>query len=459
MTDFLTRLTPRPNHMPARKPSPVTISNDQQEIKIYTTESHGRPLHQLSFYRGGKRERRSFADLNEAKREARIILGGLARDSIQAENLTGAEIQSYVVARRVLAPLNTPVHVAAERYAETQRELPGGVSILEAVRYWSRYNLGIQQRTINDLLEEYLAARQATRVSSGYLYVLRRFLGGFGKFTAGRVLSSLRCQDLDDWLQTVSWGPTRKNDARQKIISFTKWAKGRGFVPRDFHEFDAVLKFHEPLSEISVFTPEELEQVLNAARGHLATPYIAIGAFAGLRSAEIQRLDWRNVNFERGFIEVRAETCKTRARRRVPISDNLRAWLKPFALPGGPVVPYANIHCVAVRIAKNAGVVWKKNVLRHSFVSYRVAATNDGAKTALEAGHNQNVLFRHYREVVSPDMAAKWFLIMPPIEMERGMVGICRSKFDAYRQRTRLKWEADAARPVESRAETTICPV
>ena len=43
--------------MPTRKPSPVIISNDQQEIKIYTTESHGRPLHQLSYYRGGKRER------------------------------------------------------------------------------------------------------------------------------------------------------------------------------------------------------------------------------------------------------------------------------------------------------------------------------------------------------------------------------------------------------------------
>lgn len=49
------------------------------------------------------------------------------------------------------------------------------------------------------------------------------------------------------------------------------------------------------------------------------------GAFAGLRSAEIERLDWKNVNFECGFIEVRAETCKTRARRLVPICENLRA--------------------------------------------------------------------------------------------------------------------------------------
>jgi hypothetical protein len=67
--------------MPARKAAPVIVCNDQQEIKMNTSESHGKPLYQISYYRGGRRERRSFADLNEAKREARIILGNLARDN------------------------------------------------------------------------------------------------------------------------------------------------------------------------------------------------------------------------------------------------------------------------------------------------------------------------------------------------------------------------------------------
>lgn len=143
--------------MPARKTAPVTISNDQQEIKIYTTESHGRALHQLSYYRGGKRERRSFADLNEAKREARIILGGLARDSIQAENLTGVEIQSYTVARRVLAPLNVPVHVAAESFVAARSILPADVSIQDAVLYFNRFNKGVVRKQINELFEEHIA--------------------------------------------------------------------------------------------------------------------------------------------------------------------------------------------------------------------------------------------------------------------------------------------------------------
>ena len=412
--------------MPARKTAPVTISNDQQEIKIYTTESHGRPLHQLSFYRGGKRERRSFADLNEAKREARIILGELARDSIQAENLTGVEIQSYTVARRVLAPLNVPVHVAAETFVSARAILPADVTIQDAVLYFNRFNKGVVRKQINDLLNEYLAVRRAISVSEGYLGVIYRYVGGFGRFTAGKMLPDIRTRDLDDFLRQIAWEPVTKNDARQKLITFGNWAKKRHYLPREWNEFEAAMSYNVPVKEVTIYSSDEAQRILNAAGRHLATPFIAIGCFAGLRSEEIKRLDWRNVNFERGFIEVRAATCKTKARRLVPISDNLRAWLKPFAMPSGPVVIHHNIHEAVKKIAERAGLEWKKNAMRHSYVSYRLAQTGDPARTAFEAGHDQTVLFRFYRELVTPALAEQWFAIMPPLEMQRGLVGMNR---------------------------------
>ena len=413
---------------------PVIISNDQQEIKIYTTESHGKPLHQLSYYRGGKRERRSFANLNEAKREARIILGELGRESIQVENLTAAEIQSYTVARRTLAAYSMPVHVAAEDYAAARKELPASVTLQAAVRYFNEFNKGIERKQINDLIQDYLATCRARNVTEGYLGGLYRCLDRFGRYTAGRMLPDLRVRDLDDFLQQLDWHPTTKNDARKRILHFCTWAKSRGFLPRQWCEFDDSITFREPVKAVEIFSPQEMTQLLHAAGRHLATPFIAIGAFAGLRSAEIERLDWRNVKFERGFIEVRAETCKTRARRLVPISDNLRAWLKPFALPAGQIVIHNNVHDALSKIANRAGLKWKKNALRHSFVSYRLAETNDGAKTALEAGHNQSILFRHYRELVTPEMAAQWFSIMPPLEMQRGLVGMRRRSAGVHRE-------------------------
>jgi integrase len=58
---------------------------------------------------------------------------------------------------------------------------------------------------------------------------------------------------------------------------------------------------------------------------------LAIAAFAGLRLAEVSRLDWRDVRLSEKLIVVSAENAKTAARRLVPISDNLAAWLTPHA--------------------------------------------------------------------------------------------------------------------------------
>ena len=40
-----------------------------------------------------------------------------------------------------------------------------------------------------------------------------------------------------------------------------------------------------------------------------------------------------------------------------------------------------------------AGFVWKHNALRHSFISYRVAQTQNVAQVALEAGNSPRVVF------------------------------------------------------------------
>ena len=71
-------------------------------------------------------------------------------------------------------------------------------------------------------------------------------------------------------------------------------------------------------------------------------PLIVIGGFAGLRHAEIQRLEWEDIDLEEGFIEIKAEKAKTKTRRIVPIKENLKAFLKPMAKKSGKVVTVKN---------------------------------------------------------------------------------------------------------------------
>jgi integrase len=66
---------------------------------------------------------------------------------------------------------------------------------------------------------------------------------------------------------------------------------------------------------------------------------LVIGAFAGLRDAEIKRLDWSEIDLVRGHIEVKASKAKSARRRIVQIQPNLSAWLRPYSGKAGPVVP------------------------------------------------------------------------------------------------------------------------
>jgi integrase len=50
--------------------------------------------------------------------------------------------------------------------------------------------------------------------------------------------------------------------------------------------------------DVAVFTPAEMTKILHAAPPHLV-PILAIGAFSGIRMAELNRLDWSAVTLAR----------------------------------------------------------------------------------------------------------------------------------------------------------------
>jgi integrase len=183
--------------------------------------------------------------------------------------------------------------------------------------------------------------------------------------------------------------------------------------------------------DVEVFTPSEIARLLDAAKETSPDflPCIAIGAFAGLRSAEIERLEWSDINLAERFIVVGADKAKTAARRIVPIADNLAAWLAPYAERRGKVwlhdsdsfykqqAAVATATAVEADVKKNIpaqkAVEWKANGLRHSFASYSFALTHDAGRIAGYLGNSAAVVHRHYRELVTPTNAMKWFSITP----------------------------------------------
>jgi integrase len=159
----------------------------------------------------------------------------------------------------------------------------------------------------------------------------------------------------------------------------------------------------------SIFTPPETKKLLQAALSYDPglIPYLAIGLFAGVRPLEIQRLARADIS-ER-YIEIKAAKAKTRKRRLVSLSGNLKQWL---ALGGD--LPLTNKRKRLAQILKLTGINWQPDIMRHSFASYHLALHQSADKTAFELGHRDSkMLFAHYRELVSFEAANAYWNITP----------------------------------------------
>jgi len=144
---------------------------------------------------------------------------------------------------------------------------------------------------------------------------------------------------LGDFFRSMDVSARSKNNARATVGAFFKFGKERAWLPKDHDGIELVPKFKEKPHGIEIFTPWEIAQFLTFARPEMV-PFVAIGGFAGLRSAEIERLDWAEVRLADRLIEVKAEKAKTASRRLVPITENLAKWLAPYAKLDGRVAPF-----------------------------------------------------------------------------------------------------------------------
>lgn len=139
------------------------------------------------------------------------------------------------------------------------------------------------------------------------------------------------------------WGTRTRFNSLSQIKTLFIFARARGYYAREEDALAGVEFAKGKGGEIGIFSPSEMRRLLAVAKPEIV-PFLAIGAFAGLRTAEITRLDWSKVNLAKRFIEVTAQSAKTASRRIVPMADNLAAWLAPYAKTDGPVCATCAAH-------------------------------------------------------------------------------------------------------------------
>jgi integrase len=243
---------------------------------------------------------------------------------------------------------------------------------------------------------------------------LARFQISFGD----RLVADIRSNEVGDWLRGLKDESDRplaaltRNTFWLRLSAFFNFAREQGWCSES-----PLLTSHKAKvrsSDIGILTPSEFARLLENARPE-TLPYWAMGGFAGLRTAELERLDWAEVHFDSDLIEVKAANSKTASRRFVPIRPALKEWLAPYQSQKGKVAAKT----LRKRLERDRRIAniehWPGNALRHSFASYHAAEFRDAGMLALELGHrDQRLIFAHYRELVRPTDAHKYWSLRPP---------------------------------------------
>ncbi len=302
------------------------------------------------------------------------------------------------------------------QFASAQPERAGGVTLTDAARHYVELlNRLTKTEPVAELITRFIEAKEADGRSDRYLSDLRSRLSDFGRTFGGKPAAAVSTRDLDEWLRSLAQKPYSLSPQSRVNFRRVLHALFQFGLVQDLVRENPVARTARPkvlAAEPGILTPAQMTVLLQAAAPALK-PVLAIGGFAGLRPAELHRLSWDAVDLEQRHITVSAKASKTASRRIVMIADNLLAWLLQAPKRLGSVCP-ADERKLFETARKSANITdWPSDALRHSWVTYRFALTNDAAVTAAEAGHDQTILHRHYRALATRTVAEQWFAIFP----------------------------------------------
>ena len=412
------RVSPK-KKSPKKKSGPFEVVEAKSvKVPIYSTPAFGVQSFTIAYYANGKRHRERAGTIEQARKQARAKIDELTTGAAHIGSLTPRETAVVEDALETLRPIGVRLSTVCREYVEAFRILGGIGSIMEAAKLLveKQASLKIPSRTLPQVVEEF-KTRIATRgLSPLYKRDCRIRLARAAKAFTGQI-TAITADDVDAWLSSGSASARSKNNDRQTLVTLFEFAKSKGYLPIVAETAaKQSIKRKTVSGEITILTPNDFATLLKSTPSHFL-PLVAIGGLAGIRTAEIFRLAWTDIDLKSCHIVIEADKAKTASRRIVPVCPALKTWLAPLKKKSGPLWSYRNLQGFMNAWSKCKAELPVKvptNALRHSYASYRLAQIKDAAKVALEMGNSPRKLFENYREIVTPAAAKQWFATSKP---------------------------------------------
>ena len=362
-------------------------------VSIRRVAHHGNARWLLETRIAGRRRREYHASEAAARHRAAEIK--------ERTRVAGEWWESTSAARRAeFAAVAEEIHAAGLTLGEVWRGYQSGI----------RAPARVVCPTLSRAIADCVAAKLAAGRSRPYCEALHGELLRFARGVEVRPVREVTLAHVEAHVARAGKSPATRSGALGKVSAFLEWCRRRGWVPENVAE--RVERVSVPAKVPRILSPAEAATLLAAVPAR-SRPWVILGLFCGLRPAEADAIRWDDIR--PGFVEVTAAASKVRRRRLVPICPTAAAWLAAARALGG------ELPCPVVTRRRDTRATrgemgwdaWPADILRHSAASYLLARDKDAPKVADALGHSAGVLFRHYREVVTPEAAAEFWALRP----------------------------------------------
>jgi site-specific recombinase XerD len=302
------------------------------------------------------------------------------------------------------------------------RERVGSLELMPTiVNFWKKSGEHLKPIVTREAIAEFIRLAEADLRNRRTLSDISSRLGVFGNQFGDRLLHEVPASDVEAFLGQYTgwnrWGYLKRLRPLYKVALRRRW------VPTNPIEG---LAYRAPEPRRDIYSVEDFEKLLRTSEKEEhrdLRSFIALAGFCFFRTSELVRkykdesvLTWEDVLWQEEIIHVRPEVGKT-GERDIPISPAAMRWLTDYGYDEGDCVPLheAKFTEAWIKLTNAAGVKRIVNGLRHSAISYSLAA-NPGqgvVLTASWAGNSEATIRKHYRRLIRKSEGARWFEIEP----------------------------------------------
>ena len=315
---------------------------------------------------------------------------------------------------------NFPIEDQLDASAALVAAKQNGFTLSQAVDAYIKNKRGITESTLADAIKEFIDSREAKGLRPRSISSYRASLNSFAFNQGSQSVSGISPEDLLDFISEQEWGRPRVRRFLVEMGTFFGYCVKQGYCKTP--PTNEVERPRVELAEVSPLSVHDcrsiLKSVYNLAPELLA--HITIGMFGGVRTNEILRLTWSDINSSEDFIDLRTTVSKTRQRRLVKISPILKLWLQVASDKGSPL-PVTSFYKKWRGPKELSGIKnMTGNMLRKTCVSNHIAYHQNLPLAIDQFGHSEKVLYNYYRGVITPNNAKAFWEDLTPDKVLKG---------------------------------------